>query len=424
MEAAALKLSQVLEDRQDHLDEVGLVLFPDEEPEVFVIDGEEQNKLGIDLARAAELYRAARKVYAKGGKDALAMSKVILLLGADFESCWNARKRGIFGDEYLSEDLLSYNESACLQEIKFTDLVLSKHFKSAPTWAHRSWVLRCMLRRCKSLEVRQSILQHELDICLRVAGAYTRCYNAWSHRAQVTSLLNNDTDAVLLHNERIKLRHWFVGHVSDHSSMSQMLCVMTALGNAEHILEEEINFASRLVARYPGHEALWRYKRGLIYHLLYKVSSEERRMAADHISEFLNGDIDADVSMIDEFANDNLDLDLAQQEAAWTSSDRYSRLNFLLRSEIMLSIACANDLTCARSVEQRRCALTFMMHVFRTVYRALHRAIPQALVSGLRKAPHNKAGPLHPNNNAIIQAWEDLINETLETVSQDLSAQS
>ncbi|GBG23898.1 Protein prenyltransferase alpha subunit repeat-containing protein 1 [Hondaea fermentalgiana] len=453
METAARELAHVLRSQQTTLDEFGLVALAGEEDlgeakKVFFTDGDGGSKLGVDLGSGAALYRAARTLYETGNKEEEStqdMAKVVLLLSADYETVWNVRKM------YLGK---RNNVEELLDEIRFTDLVLSKHYKSAPTWVHRHWALQQILgqhlnkeqghdegednigskrqslddrnrdERTKENRLqRDTILQHELEICQRVAASYYRCYNAWSYRAEILGYFdahNSMEDRKALHHERLRLRSWFVRHVSDHSAMNQMLCVLRALGNPPDALEAEITLASRLAVRYPGHEALWRYKRGLVYSLLQRCSEESAPIhIVAHLCSGPLASLELDLSLVDSMAEADLNIELTQSNHdPWADSGDCARFAQILQDELTLALVCASDHTCARSEEQRRCALGYVMHVLRSSFRVSGRAIPSYLATWLRRLPHARAGPLNPANDSLLAAWAEAVSASLEHIAQ------
>ena len=181
---------------------------------------------------------------ADGARDKC--TRVLLLIGADSNSLWNRRKEALdarlaplrrggrlhrrrrrhpsspsssgttarFHPAKVRDPFIKLLSA----ELAFGALVLTKHPKSAETWAHRGWVLRQLLAdltdwtappssssSSRTLPSSASVtaattaaaaaaaqtLEHyealarELDVCQAAAERYPRCYYAWVHRLQV-----------------------------------------------------------------------------------------------------------------------------------------------------------------------------------------------------------------------------------------------
>ena len=89
----------------------------------------------------------------------------------------------------ISKRLLKGSNSlpALLQEIRFLNLLFTKHPKCGDGWAHRHWVVTAALERMadEPEAKRDALVGGELRVCARVAETYPKCYYAWTHRQRM-----------------------------------------------------------------------------------------------------------------------------------------------------------------------------------------------------------------------------------------------
>mmetsp|Transcript_3633 Transcript_3633/g.6957 ORF Transcript_3633/g.6957 Transcript_3633/m.6957 type:complete len:382 (-) Transcript_3633:923-2068(-) len=353
-------------------DEIGMVVLDvgTQGDELYFKTTQQGKKLGIDLTRLPGLYKAAHNMF-KENRMLETCTRVVLLLNADYETVWNVRKTML--DE--NKDWKS--------ELKLVDLVLTKHFKSAPTWTHRLWVLNKLLEQTDD---RIDILDHELKVCTKVAEAYRRCYNAWCYRVNLCSLLSTSQ----LDSERHSLREWFKKHVSDYSSMNYMKCILTRIRKPQ-VICDEIAYCNHLVVNYPGHQALWQYKRDLFYILVN-----------GHTSSITLGGLPFEVPSVD--AAQHIIDECAQKHQ---SSDSLSET---IDRDIQLSLSCAVENTCSRHAIQQQSALAYIVYVCRVLIR--HKSgIP---AQKLTRMPFACPGPCNP---ADLSPWMEYAAESLRQLA-------
>ena len=70
-------------------------------------------------------------------EDLLKITRAILLINADCFTAWSRRK------EFLMTN--KNNHSVIMNELKFLNLVATKHPKSCDSWEHRSWIIRNLI---------------------------------------------------------------------------------------------------------------------------------------------------------------------------------------------------------------------------------------------------------------------------------------
>ena len=215
-------------------------------------------RLGIPYAVISPLYKYAHgRVVSLLGVDSIddaleadAVTRVLLVMNADFGSVWHVRKRLLL-DGRLTLDA----------EIKFIDLVYTKHFKAQEAWAHRRW----LFLRHTDAPARRRAVQSELAACERAADCYPKNYMAWTHRHFVARHLDSD-ELIAELNAHLSFA---VRHVSDHASFqyrSFLLDLAAGLFSppkAAALLQAEAEFNTELITRFPGHEALWCHRRFL-----------------------------------------------------------------------------------------------------------------------------------------------------------------
>lgn len=158
--------------------------------------------------------------------ELLRCTRILLLINADHYTAWNARKTLLLTlPDQLSSFPLSSTPSTTTtttaashsfrSELRFLNLVYSKHPKSGESWSHRRWVLARMERQewMKSSHSADSttttatnsnassspsslysspLFQSELSICERTALIYPKNYYAWMHRIWLCTLLRKE----------------------------------------------------------------------------------------------------------------------------------------------------------------------------------------------------------------------------------------
>ena len=190
--------------------------------------------------------------------DLACCTRVLLLINADNYTAWNIRK------QLLSMPALTIPPAsvpavsaaaaspapACRRfllspslELRFLNLVYSKHPKSGESWSHRRWVLS----RIKGYESRyhfggksgadvaedaasaetadavdapssslytSPLFQSELAMCERSAELYPKNYYAWMHRAWLVELLGDPRSD--LEAELDRIGGWTESHINDY----------------------------------------------------------------------------------------------------------------------------------------------------------------------------------------------------------------
>jgi hypothetical protein len=388
-------------------------------------------KLAVDVAALGELYRGARAVLgrARGGgraDEADGASKVALLLNADYESLWNRRK------ELVATGAAAGDADTLAREAWFTGLVLSKHFKSAPTWAHRAWLLRRRLERCEGDTVAAArLIAAERDVCERVAAAYPRCYNAWSHRATLCAHM----DAAALVDELGAMRRWVRWHVSDFSAMAQAQLTLRRLAQLEdedtasHRLAGELHFYQALAATYPGHDALWRHLQSLLHALVAALSAPGLRAAARTAAWAATRLWDPrergrrDALLI---ATTGLDLEAVARDprtglvmsAQVCDGGPLALLPRALSDALCLAVACALEEGCARPAMQQRGALGLLLFAGRAVLLHLD-ALPGRFAQTLGRLRFAQPGPAPPRDRWALTCdeWRAAVDDMLNALT-------
>jgi len=376
------ELGRVLSEKMDEIDEVGFVLFEEGSCGCgsfsVSVDG---TKLAIDLKRVACLYKVARSLFEMKGAALelrLSVSRVVLVMNADFETIWHFRER------YLQYGGLK----ALKDELLFTAMVLTKHRKSSPTWAHRIWCLKILKKNFDKV-FHDEILQKEFQVSERIAILYPRCYNAWCHRTQALGMLN-ESKSSFLQEERIRMRRWLKSHVSDHSAVAYSTALLKRSKVTLCELEDELNFVTQLILRYSGHESLWLYKRKLL-HAAFQLVREKGASLQLSLPK-------SDVSKPEE------------REIAFDSflnaKGHDLNLQTLVQKEIIIAKACSEDTTTSRSAMNQRGALGFLLYAWN-----LHQRHNNHVSTSPRELPM-----LQPSlgrsfrDEAHVKRWQDQIS--------------
>ncbi|XP_055952499.1 protein prenyltransferase alpha subunit repeat-containing protein 1-like [Argiope bruennichi] len=208
----------------------------------------------------------------------LTWTSAILLINPEVETVWNARK------EFVCQNLLLPEN-----ELKFSELVLSRKPKSSPVYAHRKWVLLEYFQGKVSPCSLQQVVDHEFKLCSRVANLYPNNYYAWCHRSWLMKEICHNCHKIVS-EELTCMEKWVSTHVSDHCGFHYrqyllscysgddegiVTCPLHATGDDScspkqtalfaPLLRQEMSLLCNLQAAYLGHETLWYHRRFLIH---------------------------------------------------------------------------------------------------------------------------------------------------------------
>lgn len=226
-------------DSDPAIDEIGLIPCEDDHPPFSLAD----HKLAIAFHAVPRLYAYALERLLERGSDRVRATRTVLLVNADCLTAWNERKR-----------LVAEGALAPADEVRFTALVFSKHPKCVEGWAHRRWAI------AKGAPLDPAV---ELAVATRVAEIYPKNYYAWTHRQWAVARSEN---VELVLGELDSIRRWIVVNVSDYCGLHHrqfLIRRILALApiSANEVVGREFAFATDLITRYPGHEALWCHRR-------------------------------------------------------------------------------------------------------------------------------------------------------------------
>jgi len=266
------------------IDEVGITLDASLPP-IYYTDG----KLGVAKTILKPLFKhALESIYriklsensvSDVCKEALSISRVVLLIKGDFPIAFDMRKR------LIEMDILSIKE-----EITFTSLLYTRHPKCPSGWHHRRW---CLMRNKRSSDTILSAaeIETERELCRQMAEKHPKNYYAWMHRLWVMKYMSR----FQLEDELFFTKTWLQSHVSDHSAVNHRLQVIRhiltqpetlayivegATGAQESVeevlwvtfVEQQFQESEELIRKRPGHEALWYLRRSLLELLFVKAS--------------------------------------------------------------------------------------------------------------------------------------------------------
>lgn len=227
----------------------------------------------------------------------LSWTRAILLINPDVQTAWNIRKDFVFNDIQNIEE-----------ELKFSELVLSRKPKCLDVFSHR----KLLLQRMKDKQILSiKIIKYEFEVCTRAAERYPNNYYAWSHRIWVIQELVIDKKQITI-QELKNTESWVCSHISDHSGFHYrqfllMTCIKEINSNNHHsssllsniqestsetvndkrntkdrmtvtnevwlLLQQELILNSDLIFSYPGHETLWCHRRFIVHILCHYYHS-------------------------------------------------------------------------------------------------------------------------------------------------------
>jgi hypothetical protein len=212
----------------------------------------------------------------------LSLSRAILCIRGNFPLAFSLRKT-----------LLTHRVISFVDELRFLNLLFTKHPKCPASWEHRRW---CLVQQSKGLSSESVLpvetLKLELELCTAMAESYPKNYYAWVHRLWLLGHMSID----FLKNELQFTKTWLLRHVSDHCASNHRIQVTVRILRIQQVYtcrsdeeEESENHHKPLVERLydgyhekavlvselllesevllqsrPGSETLWYHRRDLI----------------------------------------------------------------------------------------------------------------------------------------------------------------
>lgn len=305
------RLSRLIETDPVEFD-IAILRGAEEEGDPFVL---QEGHLGVnasDLARLARDFRRSyRKIRQDYGKELfgatemsldkntaanipqqelLKVTSCLLLLCPDNATAWADRKRALLT---LTREPASDHFGIWNKELRFINLLMTRHTKAPTSWFHRKYVLqKLIILKVANVEGLIDLAQEEIRICSNVAEKYPKNYYAWTHRNYVLDKLHgiccggeSGSKEItyslqsLLEDEWKSIQVWLRTHVSDHSAAHYGGCILRLQvktlshegGTVLSLLSGAVENSRRLVGRYPTHEVLWIFRRICGHAFLTKI---------------------------------------------------------------------------------------------------------------------------------------------------------
>lgn len=235
----------------------------------------------------------------------MASTTCLLLCCPDHSTAWADRKR------VLECNAGSNIQDMICNETRFGNLLFTQHSKAPSSWSHRRWIHQRRRNYYREhvndasanimiqYTARERFLDYvksEVEICDRVASSFPKNYYAWTYRIVVVrDFVHNICDLSdnqcivlgfkLLQNEiKIIENKWLTRHVSDHSAShygtmvlrlfvdlninSLSFCTESIRSMLEYVFGR-IEFIRPIIASFPSHEVLWKYRRMNISTYMY-----------------------------------------------------------------------------------------------------------------------------------------------------------
>ena len=306
------------------------------------------NHLGLNAGDLAWVARDFRRAYRKvrpvflihteaatstrGTDPQLALERLLqvtsclLLVCPDNATAWADRKRALLAQQAsnteIGDDSLIWED-----ELRFLNLLMTKHTKAPTSWFHRKYVfLKIMNHHKEFVEELFALTRNEIKLCISVADRYPKNYYAWTHRIYVLHRLqdvlentnvqstteSNQLFISLLEEEWASILVWLRTHVSDHSAahfggVVLRLILQDKLKDAKNsdvsniIADDGLVFglhaiasARKAVEAYPTHEVLWIFRRICSHAFLTHataITTKDKHAAKKAMAEFWSQEI-------------------------------------------------------------------------------------------------------------------------------------
>lgn len=183
----------------------------------------------------------------------LGWSRIVILINPDMQLAWNIRK-----------ELFLCKQTTFQEELKFSQLVLTRKPKCSEVFSHRRWLMEHNLPSYTT-DRANNILQEELKVCIMAAEKYRCNYYAWTYRIWLMDTFVHG-NPLMLESEIQLTREWVRSHVSDCSGFHYRQYLLRRVGSVP-LLSKEVALCEELCLAFPGHEAIWMHRRFCLWHL-------------------------------------------------------------------------------------------------------------------------------------------------------------
>lgn len=291
-------------------------------------------------------------------KRLLQVTSCLLLVCPDNATAWADRKRALLAQQASTrktgnDSLIGYSWD---KELRFLNLLMTKHTKAPTSWFHRKYVFQKIIKRHKEVEEELlALTRSEIKLCISVADRYPKNYYAWTHRIYVLHRLQdflentnvqsttrtNQLFVSLLEEEWASIQVWLRTHVSDHSAAHFGGVVLRLIlqnklkhanNDASHSTDDALTFvlnaitsARKTAEAYPTHEVLWIFRRICSHAFLTHASAlatkdkqpTEKAMAefwSQEITDWMNNHGEELIVQHQYIENDEVRLEAAQSE--------------------------------------------------------------------------------------------------------------
>ena len=312
----------------------------------------------------------------------------LLLCCPDNSTAWADRKRAI--EFYVKYEIGHENESFAItlkSELSLLDLLFSQHSKAPSSWAHRKWINRLLVKAFVDTHTGTEAswnrlfkwADHEVMICAKVAESFPKNYYAWTHRITTMKILKEiwSNHGGQSDSSRSKCRlymrfakelefieTWVKRHVSDHCAIhygSEIMRIMIMMHrckdaqakkidsknifDALNLISSCLSWIKDLLAMFPSHEVIWRYRRlcALLFveTISYGYGSPNIRndqLSTTALREFLNGEVNISEDSLESQSLENKDVHasivLARSHTIWVLL-HMKRLDVLQHLEVV-----------------------------------------------------------------------------------------
>jgi protein prenyltransferase alpha subunit repeat containing protein 1 len=225
------------------------------------------------------------------------LSKVVLFFNSECATAWNIRSSDIFIPVHYGirkfpifprKELLESDHTSLYVERNICNVVLQSFPKSRETFAHRRWLIQNAMGKLGDQAIVSSklvdLFMQEQRVCQWCAELARHNYQAWTHRHWIFKHCVNNQIEIFNHLESdlADTEVWLQSHISDYSGMHHRYYVIKYIGDElcslmplpgqkslTNILTADLAIVSSLILSFPGHQALWYYRRSIVHYAVH-----------------------------------------------------------------------------------------------------------------------------------------------------------
>ena len=191
------------------------------------------------------------------------VTRVLLSCVTECLTSWNIRRRLVLSGVIHVDE-----------ELKYLEKILSLRPKSEQMFRYRRWLI-------KQVDKKEISIDHEFSVCDKTAEKHFINYASWQYRRWLI-----DYFQLNINDELNRHSIWFEKNLSDSSSFSYRIFLLSKSSNETQSIERELMKNEEKLRFFNDRESLWIYRRTLIF-LAWKLFHFDRTKLFERELDFV-----------------------------------------------------------------------------------------------------------------------------------------